>query len=284
MELENIETNAVTAAVLAACNQPTRLVGNGIPAVILPSDFSVENLEHTLAAPTRKRGTANLLDSASFVAVVNDQKNDDTRLFSTTNPPTFTAVFNHHAQEAGWGDHRATYNAPLSVEWKTWTGVDGDKMTQTEMAQFLEANLVDVRCFAPVPASDGKPAHPGSPDGTTLLEICRTLEATKKVDFKSSVRLSDGTTQFTYNEEVQGSAQQGQLTIPEQFTVGIPVFENGAPYRVDVRLRYRIDSGRLVFWMELVRTHKVMEHAVDELRTNIAKETGLQILNGTPSK
>lgn len=241
MDTSEIQTEAVALSVLAASNQPTRIVGDGIPAVILPEGFSLKTLENTLAAPVRKRGTTVLNDAESFIAVVNDQKGGATRLFSTIDPPTFTAVFNHHAAHPGWCDHRAEYNAPLSPEWEAWTGADGDKMTQVQIAQFIENNLVDVV----------------EPDGATLLEI---------------------------REEVHGCAQKGQLSVPEQFVIGIPVFESGDKWRVDVRLRYRIeDGGKLTMWLELIRPHKVIEQAVKELREQIAAQTELPILNGAAS-
>ena len=270
--IEEAPTNAAVTAKLAgdlvSARQTVHTLGDGTPALLLTPDMRIENLEHTLAAPVRKKGSTTLNDAESFVAVVLDQKSDDTRLFSTINPPTFTAVFNHHGAAAGWGDHKAKYNAPLAPEWKAWTGIDGKKMNQVEIAQFIENNLVDV----------------AEPEGATLLEICRTLEAKKKVNFSSSIRLSDGTNQFTFAEEVQGSAQQGQLAIPEKFVIGVPVFENGEKWRVDVRLRYRIEEGgRLVMWVELVRPHKIIEEAVKELRARIAEGTGMAILNGTPN-
>lgn len=284
MELQNTTTETAALAVLAACNQPVRHVG-AVPVLLAPDGFAALNLEKMLAAPTRKRGTTVLNDAESFISVVNDQKNGATRLYSTINPPTFTAVFNHVAAEAGWGDHIAHYNTPLSPEWKTWTAIDGRAMSQGDVAQFLEANLIDVTFIAPTaPAEDGTLGEKGSPDGTTLLELCRTLEAKKKVDFKSSVRLGDGSTQFTYNEDVQGSAVNGTMAIPEQFSIGVPVFENGEKWRVDVRFRYRINEGKLSIWFELVRPHKVIETAVKELRESIGKETGLTVLNGSPIK
>lgn len=277
MDLNETQSEVIANDALAACNQATRMVGE-TPVLLMPEGFSVQDLEDKLPAPTRKRGTTVLNDAESFIAVVNDQKGDNTRLFSTINPPTFTAVFNHHAGGAGWGDHTAKYNAPLSPEWKAWTAADGEKMNQVNMAQFLEANMVDVAYIA---ADLGEP---GSPDGATLLEICRTLEATKKVNFKSSVRLPDGSTQFTYDEDVAGSAVKGTMAIPEQFSIGVPVFENGEKYRQDVRFRYRIqEGGNLVMWLELIRPHKVIEDAVKQLRAEIAEKTGLNVLNGVPS-
>lgn len=266
--MEQAQTETKARDMLAACHQTGYAFGAGIPAVILPEGYELHMLEQTLAAPARKRGTTTLNDAESFVAVVNDQKSDHTRLFSTINPPTFTAVFNHIGAGPGWGDHRARYNAPLSPEWKAWTGMDGAHKSQVELAQFIENNLVDVV----------------TPDGATLLEICRTLEAKKKVNFASAIRLSDGSHQFTYEEDVQGSAQKGQLKVPEEFVIGIPVFENGAKWQLSVRLRFRIaDGGRLTLWIELIRPHKTIEAAVAELRKQIADETKLSIINGTPN-
>lgn len=279
MDLNETRTEAVAIEALAACNQSPREIG-GVPVLVLPDDFEAKSMEHLLVSPARKKGTVVLNDSESFVAVVNDQKGESTRLFSTIDPPTFTAVFNHTALGTGWGDHRAKYNAPLSPEWEAWTGKDGVKMNQVDIAQFIENNLLDVAFIAP----DAATRELGSPDGAMLLEICRTLQAKKKVDFKSSVRLADGSTQFTYDEDVQGSAVKGTLAVPEQFSLGIPVFENGEKWRVDVRLRYRIaDGGQLTMWLELIRAHKVIEQAVKDLREKIAAATELQILNGTPS-
>lgn len=296
MDLSETKTETIARDQLAACQQELRHIG-GVPVLVLPEGFQTCAMEHLLASPARKKGSTVLNDMESFVAVVNDQKSESTRLFSTISPPTFTAVFNHTADGSGWGDHRAAYNAPISTEWGAWTGMDGKKLNQIEMAQFLEANLVDVVFIEKAdatpaipangdqPAVPAKPAEVGSPDGATLLEICRTLEANKKVTFKSSVRLPDGSTQFTYDEDVTGSAVKGTMTIPEQFSIGVPVFENGQKYRQDVRFRYRIqDGGVLVMWLELIRPHKLIEDAVKQLRQQIAEQTSLQILNGTPSK
>lgn len=279
MNLNETQSEVVANDALAACNQKTRLVGD-TPVLLLPEGFHVEDLESKLQAPIRKRGTTVLNDSESFIAVVNDQKGDNTRLFSTINPPTFTAVFNHHAEKAGWGDHKAKYNAPISPEWGEWNKVDGKQMNQVDMARFIEANMIDLVFLQPDPETK----HPGSPDGATFLEICRTLEAKKKVTFKSSVRLPDGSTQFTYDEDVAGSAVKGTMSIPEQFTIGVPVFENGEKWRVDVRFRYRIqEGGHLVMWLELVRPHKTIETAAKELREQIGQKTGLPVLNGSPA-
>ena len=268
IQLNNIQSALDAGAGLSAMKAAELgNLTNSFPYVLLPEGYRYEGKEEILAAPLRKRGSTTLNDAASFIAVVNDQKGEATRLYSTINPPTFTAVFNDVVAAPGWRDHTAKYNAPLSPEWKTWIGTSGRQQDQASFAQFIETNLPDI----------------AEPEGAVVLEVARTLEAKKKVNFASSLRLSDGSTQFSYEEDVQGSAQKGQLKVPEVFVLAIPVFENGDLWRMEAQLRYRIaDGGKLTIWYELVRPHKVIEAAVKELRNTIATETGLPILVGAP--
>ncbi len=178
------------------------------------------------------------------------------------------AVFNDNADShiAGWQDHSAKYSCPLSPEWKTWTASSGKQMSQADFAAFIENNLPDI---AKLPAAD-------------MLEISRSLEAKKKVNFASGIRLSNGQNELTYEEEITGTAQKGQLNVPEEFTIGIAVLEGGVSYAVQARLRYRIaDSGKLTMWFELIRPHKVVEDAAREVWAQIEAGTELAVFNGS---
>lgn len=116
-----------------------------------------------------------------------------------------------------------------------------------------------------------------------MLEISRSLEAKKKVNFASGLRLSNGQNELTYDEQISGTAAKGKLNVPELFTIGIPVLEGGIKYAVEARLRYRIaDGGRLTMWFELVRPHKIVEDAVLAVWKEIEDKTGLMIFNGKP--
>lgn len=238
-----------------------------IPFVIVPNQHRVEDLEKLLPRPTRARGNTTLRDAKSFIRYVNTQKEEGTRIFGTVEPPKFVAVFNDHLQDgAGWRDHTATYACPLSIEWATWKGKNGVKMSQEAFAQFIEDNSPD--CVDP-PSAD-------------MIEISRSLEAKKAVNFAQSVRLPNGQHELTYEETVTGTAAKGRLSVPEVFSIGIPVLEGGGRYEVNARLRYRIDGGKLSMWFDLERPHKVLEDAVDGVRYQIEEGTSLEIFNGTP--
>lgn len=260
---ENI--NDTQSAINAGLTLGTVRTIEGKPFVVIPDDSSVKDLEAYLPAPTRKSGTVKLRDTDSFVAYVNAEKTEATRIYGNLISPYFEAVFNDHGATPAWKDYRATYACPLSVEWQTWKGQNAKQMSQEQFAQFIEDNLPDI----------------AQPPAAEMLEISRTLEAKKKVNFASGIRLSNGQNELTYEETISGTAAKGKFVVPEEFTIGIPVLEGGPRYAVTARLRYRIaDGGRMSMWFELVRPHKILEDAVKDVCKSITEKTSIAILNG----
>ena len=260
MEQQNDTQAAISAGMALSGIKQTE---QGIPLAVLPEGARVETLEHLMPEPPRRKGKATLHDTDSFIKYVNFERTDETRIYCTMEPPSFTAVFN---DGAGWKDHRATYPCPVSKEWSIWNGQSGKAMGQEQFAQFIENNLPDV----------------ANPPAAEMLEISRSLEAKKKVNFASGIRLSNSQNELTYEEEISGTAAKGKLQVPETFTIGIPVFEGGERYAVDARLRYRIaEAGKLTMWYELVRPHKILEDALANVRKQIAEQTTVPIFNGS---
>lgn len=237
------------------------------PVFVVPEGYKVAPADKFLLKPTRKIGASALRDAGSFIKYVTQEATKGSRIYGCVNPPGFKAVFNDNGAEGpGWRDHTASFDCPLSVEWKTWVAANAKQMTQENFARFIEDNLPDI----------------AKPPAAEMLEISRSLEAKKKVDFAIGIRLSNGQNELTYTEEITGTAQKGKLTVPETFTIGIPVLEGGARYAVECRLRYRIGEGKMVMWYELVRPHKIIEDAVNDVWLQIQNATGVDILNGTP--
>lgn len=262
MDDQNIVQASAALAVAAVAHHR---IDGGVPFVVVPKDYSVQKVEEYLPAPTRKRGNVAYRDSASFCRAVLEQHTETTRLYGNREKPSFTAVFNDHGAMPGWRDHTATYACPLSVEWATWSGKNKVQMNQEQFAQFIEDNAPD--CVLP--------------ESATMIEISRTLEAKKKVNFASGIRLDNGQHALTYEEEISGTAGKGKLQIPETFSIGISVLEGGPRYAVYARLRYRIaDGGKLTMWYDLDRPHKVLEDAVKEVWSSIEMTTAMSVFNG----
>ncbi|WP_010322997.1 DUF2303 family protein [Marinobacterium stanieri] len=223
---------------------------------VVPEGYQVEDLQEFKGAPRRIKTTIELRSAQSFCDYVSRFADEGATVFCDLKGQRFTAVLDYHenADSPAWSGHKATYTCPIDSRWKTWTSRNGKPMSQVEFAQFIEDNLPDIV----------------KPEGADMLTVSRTLQAKKKVEFNSDQNLSNGDIQFTYNETTNGSA--GNIEIPQEFVLGIPVYEGGAKYEVIARLRYRISEGKLSMWYDLVRPERMEEDAFKETANDIQQQ------------
>lgn len=108
-----------------------------------------------------------------------------------------------------------------------------------------------------------------------MLEIALNFRAKQNVAFKSGIRLQDGQVQLEYVEQNEASASSatGNLKIPEEFSIAIPVWSGlGAKkYDFKARLRYKVGQGAVQLRYELIRPHKVVEQAFKDVLDEIKK-------------
>lgn len=253
------------AAALGAAVTTAHDEHGGIPFVVLPEGYQAKPLEALQDEPYRTRGEIRYADVAHFaVAWLRftgpDKLPELATLYGVIDEsPKFAGIVN----DGGWRDHRLLYNCPLSKEWKIWVGSNGKTMAQADFARFIEDNAPD--CLLP--------------DSASMIEIARTLEAKKGVNFASGIRLSDGQTEFTYQEAIDATAGKGRFQVPEQFSLNIPVLVGLPNYEVTARLRYRIgEGGKLTMWYDLLRPHKILEHAVNDVWATIEEKTQQKIM------
>lgn len=242
---------------------------------VLGQGDRIEDLEKLLIKPRRVRAKTAMNDVPSFNDYFNAFKQDRSRLFANRDEFRIVGVLDYHGdydnesidgQDPSWCTHHVTYMAPRSPEWMTWTGADGKRMSQLDFAQFIENNVDDIN----------------TPPGAEMLEISRSLQAKKSVDFASAIRLANGEQEFSYAEVIQGSSSKGKLSIPEKFVIGIPVFVNDQPYAVEARLRYRINESKLSLWYDLHQADKIEHDAFNKIVTMIADNTGVVVWMGSP--
>lgn len=241
--------------------------------------------------PTRRKGTATLLDLSSLIAHVERFKDTDTVLFANDDRsnPSLVAVLDYHragaAADPRFGEHRARFAFPLSDEWKAWSASNKKPMSMIEFAAFLEDRIIDVlddtsdlpddmKRF--VSAIGGNIASP-----TKLMETAVGLKVHEKSNVGETVNLASGEGEISFvSTHTDGAGKP--LKVPNLFLIGIPVFKNDPAYRIAVRLRYRKRDGGLTFWYELWRQEPVFDHAFGEALDRVRTETGLPVLLGTP--
>jgi uncharacterized protein YfdQ (DUF2303 family) len=275
--LENFTGEKDVAALLAAgvslAGPQKSPVADGKPYVIVPEGFRTEVIADVFPNPGRASGTVRLRDASSFIQYFNRQKRQESLIYASLDPARILGVIDDHRAFAGledehdganWRAYRVEFPVPASREWKTWTSADRKPMSQLELAELIEDNLPDIV----------------SPDGSTMLSVALNFEASKEGNFVSAARLQDGSTNFVWKEDV--NATGNKIAMPSQITLSIPVFENGAPYAIDARIKDRIKDGVLKIWYELIRPHKVLEVAFRAIWAQIEEQTSTKILLGTP--
>ena len=251
-----------------------------IQVVVVPAGFRVEalepHIEKFLDAPRRVKANVKLADADSFIRYVTGFKNGDTRIFAAVPgnnvAPSFLAIIDYHTGEhPDWCEHRATYGCRFTEEWKRWMEQNKKRMTQVEFATLLEENASLVV----------------APPGAELLELVTTLEGKNNITCNSLVRLSNGRARLEYQEEVElkgtVSSATGQIEFPTSLVVAIAPFDGGPTYKINCRLRYRIENRRLVFWFECVDVHLIIKECVSDTIERMHKQLGIEPLMGSPS-
>lgn len=269
--MSDFETPALIGTIQKAAGaQLPRSTGDDVPFIVVQADQRVEGLEHLLAAPVSTKAALTLHDAESFTAYVSRFADQGTLIFANENggkEPKLVAVIDYSEKASPrHAKHRVTLSPRVSEQWTRWNAVSGKRMAQAEFARFLEENSLDVN----------------APNAATLIEVARSIEATKAGAFRSGVRLNDGSFQLTYSEEVTATAGAGKLTIPEKITLGIPVFERGQLYAVDAWFRYRIEEGKLQLWVDLHRSRFIFDDAFSGLISAVTAANVAPVLFGTP--
>jgi hypothetical protein len=268
---------------------PVNLGGDTV--MVLPQGFTALNVSQ-FCPPQRIRQAVNLTTPEAFAAYVNRFKDSDTLIFAkvTDTEAAFRAVLDYHvppslprepkdpdAEDDGaypplprYCSHTATYAVEHTTEWKRWLAANGKKFTQEEFALWLEENQ-DLLV---------------SPSGADLLELVVTLEGKSDVRFSSAIRLQNRKSTLLFDEDVAlsggSTTKSGKLEVPGSVLAAIAPFHGVAKCPSSARLKYRIDSRRLTFWLEIVSPHLTIREAVAGVLEAVKTATALPVLMGTP--
>ncbi len=273
-----MELNSDTLQMILDQGRATGVVqsvtGGNIPFAVVPNGYNVKPLaeliynEHS-ATPERIKQKVGVLDPESFTEYWDLFSDTNSRIFADESKLTVQAILDYHgAKEGGprWGQHQVTLTLRQSEEWKRWTAHNNKHFNQTEFAEFLEQNSIDIT--KPTPAA--------------MMEVATDLQAKTDVEFGSGVKSADGSVKFKYTETTKASVGAGNLSVPDQFVITLPPFIGGDRIDVQALLRFRVNGGKLTFWYTLIRPEEVIRKAFMAARDKIATKLGVVILNGNP--
>lgn len=268
--MPDIEKENIAQTLARELPQAKVLESTGIDGMLLmvavPKNQQLEriDLEKFAPAPRRIVGAATMDEPDSFVAYVNRFKTAASAVWCKFDPVSyalsFTAVFDEHAPGApAWRGHKASYTPALSVEWGIWTKNNHDIKPQAEFALFLEQNHLDIS---------------GTPTSEQMLQMATQFEARQDQTLKSAVRLQSGGVELSY-VGTDDAATIEKMKVFDEFHLGLPVFRGSKNAELlKAKLRYRIASGTVKFWYELIRPDKAHEQAARDLIKYVQQGVG----------
>jgi uncharacterized protein YfdQ (DUF2303 family) len=253
----------------------------GEPFTVVPNGMQVKNLGE-FAPPSHVKVTCAFTEPDSFVAYVNRFKSPRTQIFAAVTDATASlrAVIDYHAPAGENADclvgartaarcaHVATYDCVPTAEWQRWCAANGKKFTQVEFATWLEDNQT---LFV-------------EPSGAELLELALTLEGIAAVRFNSQMRMADGKNSLMYEEDVEvrgtSSTKGGQIVLPQAIVAVIQPFHGVDNYKVQARLKTRVEGRKLTVWFETIAMHRIVRDAVKGVLASVTEKTGIVPLAG----
>lgn len=215
------------------------------------ADDVVQSLEEFQERPNRPRANPTLTSLEDFIAYVGRFSTKDTIVFAKPADLKMVALIDYHerSDDAGLiGDpshiaHQAVYQAKWASGYEAWRGLHKRSIAQKELGEFLEDHAKTIV----------------TPSAADVMQMVMQFSVERKVTFKAGQSLANGTQQLTYLEE-DGQAR-GAITFHEAITIRTPILDGGPEREVLVRLRYRMNDGRLSFIPVLPERDRIEEDA-----------------------
>lgn len=261
--------------------------------------------------PQQRTGKAQLADLDSLIGWTNRFKGPDTVIFGQIHPsPRLVTVIDYHGQGApinsatdadplaNYGRHRAVYDFPVSEEWKRWTAIDGMSLDKDVFGEFIEAQASDF--LDPTPALIGSTVNDSDiePWERRMIEVAAKIQGrfgqysainllSRELKIHEVGHIEVKTNRDTGEAQVQfltehRSPDGTPLTLPNLFMIAIPVFEEGALYRLAVRFRYRKAGSDVKFIVSIYNPDAALRDAAREAMATAKDATGVPLMMGTP--
>lgn len=265
---------------------------DGVTVAARPSGVVLESVkkfrDEYLTKPERLKGKAKLETLASFIAHVQRFKDAGSAVYAHVGEkPWLFAIYDYNEGPAAprFGGHVAEYMFPLSREWAAWMAVDGKAMEQAAFAAWIEDHAADVvtpTVPQAAPAVEALRAVEITPGTTTqILTLSRGIDVRVESNVVNRVSLPTGGQRLVFDEAIKGAAGE-PLDVPGGFVIAVPLFDGGGHYALPVRLRLRVEKGRVMWSIAILRAADVLRGAVTAAAEEVRAATALPLFYGTP--
>lgn len=257
---------AIEAARLAS---PVVEGPHGQRHIFVPEGFRLQEAHDPHARPPHIVQAVTVDDAESLVRYTNRFSDEHSVLIADLDAMRIRAALDWHRGNYDPDSlfhpepcrHSATLVLRESEEFRRWNAIQGELHDQMVFAEFLDENASDIV----------------DPEPSVMLEVARDLEATQGVNFKASTRLQTGERNLSYETQTH---VKGDLKVPTQFTLSIPLFEGEEPADIvaSFRFRPRSDGLKLGFVWRRVEYRRRAEFR--QIAHRVSEATGRPVFFG----
>ncbi len=264
---DNHPRHALEAGLIAATlAEPQIDMGDGRQYIITPDGFRLNDVSDPHRLPDHIRQSVTVDDRDSLTNYINRFTDERSILIADYDAGLIRAHLDwHHDNRNALAPQQAAHKATLklrdSEEFARWAAMEDKLHPQEEFALFIEENVADVI----------------DPDHSVLLEICRDLEATQGVAFKSGTRLQSGDRAFKYETETH---VKGEVKVPTEIALSIPLYNGEPPTDIRAKFRFRPTPQGLFLGFRWHRVEYQRQATFGAMATQIAEDTGLPVYFG----
>lgn len=263
--------------IINEAHKPVPLEIDGyLPVVALAEGLCLYDLDDHLEYPRRIRRNVTATDIPTLERYWDKWGTAESEIYADLEATELLVVIDEHETDYQLGqgeeqaagatykpqarhsDHRARYQCPMGKEWEKWCDSDASPFTQEEFGIFLEDRAQEVM----------------DPDSSDLIAITQHFSIKQDVQYTKAIRNLDGNVALAYAET---NEPEGEIKIPEIFTLAIAPFHGGKVYELKARFRYRLNSGQLRMWYELIEPWHVVEHAFGEVVSAFEEHTSRDV-------
>ena len=204
--------------------------------------------------PHNRRGCVHLQTVEDFLGYT-DLHGKPVEAKSTWNPHIFmcredlaiSTIFDHPKSELGSHEnasciHRLTPSDELSA-WRH--RINSGALSQADLVDWIEDHEHEFM----------------EPNAAKWLSAAEDFRVTSDAAFSSKYDPASGSVNFHYKKE---NEEQGDIKVPTNFTIGIPIFKGGAVFKLPMRFRYRCAGGQVNFSFRFTNIEKAINQVWEE--------------------
>lgn len=242
--------------------------GVSIPVAVVPEGWSTTDLSRFFPprAPTYRQGQVQMLDTDSLIAYANRHAAESSAIYaeqSETGGKVVLVLDDGAPRQPGRRVDRAVLEVHLDERFKQWLAIEGKSIPQRTFMEFVENHD---REFA-------------SPNGAAMRTYVNGLNVKKTVRFKN-VEVDSAANDVSLIYETE-TLEQGEIAFPQYITIKVPVLRHTAPVKIEARVRFDVEEGRVSFRVRLESLHPLLQAAwdnvINELRNALPD---MAVLNG----